>query len=358
MRSASGRSAACLSGGSRDGKRDILGSLSKSELGMRTYSTTDDGNALISGGGCETLALGFVEDDGGGDGGVEGFDGAGHGNGESGVGGALNFGGEAGAFVADEEGEGGAEVGGVGGGRGGFGGGGDEREAGGAELGESNRWREAAEEREAEGGASGGAHGFGGPGVGGAFGGDHAGGAEGLSGADGCADVAGVLDAEQGDDEREATSEVVESAFAGFHESGDALGMFGGGDLVEEFFGGAEDVKGFALGRSEGVEEFVGGGGGEAFGDVKAGAKGFFDEMRAFDSEEIFFRQIAVAEGGAEGFKVLVIAGGDERFRAPRTKRAWGSGSRQFVRGESHREERNKGIFARKVNAAIIRESC
>src|SRR5579862_7226034 len=147
MRSASGRSAACLSGGSRDGKRDILGSLSKSELGMRTYSTTDDGNALISGGGCETLALGFVEDDGGGDGGVEGFDGAGHGNGESGVGGALNFGGEAGAFVADEEGEGGAEVGGVGGGRGGFGGGGDEREAGGAELGESNRWREAAEER-------------------------------------------------------------------------------------------------------------------------------------------------------------------------------------------------------------------
>src|SRR5579862_3996783 len=156
MRSASGRSAACLSGGSRDGKRDILGSLSKSELGMRTYSTTDDGNALISGGGCETLALGFVEDDGGGDGGVEGFDGAGHGNGESGVGGALNFGGEAGAFVADEEGEGGAEavvgdgeggggggVGGGGGGRGGFGGGGDEREAGGAELGESNRWREA-----------------------------------------------------------------------------------------------------------------------------------------------------------------------------------------------------------------------
>src|ERR1700733_1025737 len=134
MRSARGRRAARLSGGSRDGKRDILGSLSKSELGMRTYSTTDDGNALISGGGCETLALGFVEDHGGGDGGVEGFDGARHGNGEGGVGGALNFGGEAGAFVADEDGGGGAEGGGSEGG-GGFGGGGDELEAGGAELG-------------------------------------------------------------------------------------------------------------------------------------------------------------------------------------------------------------------------------
>ena len=49
------------------------------------------------------LAEGFVEEDGGGSGGVEGFDVALHGDLDAGVGGVDDFFGEAGAFVADEE---------------------------------------------------------------------------------------------------------------------------------------------------------------------------------------------------------------------------------------------------------------
>ena len=56
------------------------------------------------------LAEGFVEEDGGGRGGVEGFDVALHGDLDAGVGGVDDVFGEAGAFVADEEGDGLAPV--------------------------------------------------------------------------------------------------------------------------------------------------------------------------------------------------------------------------------------------------------
>ena len=56
------------------------------------------------------LAEGFVEEDGGCGGGVEGFDVALHGDLDAGVGGVDDFFGEAGAFVADEEGDGLAPV--------------------------------------------------------------------------------------------------------------------------------------------------------------------------------------------------------------------------------------------------------
>ena len=56
------------------------------------------------------LAEGFVEEDGGGGGGVEGFDVALHGDLDAGVGGVDDVLGEAGAFVADEEGDGLAPV--------------------------------------------------------------------------------------------------------------------------------------------------------------------------------------------------------------------------------------------------------
>lgn len=309
---------------------------------MRRYSTTDDGNALIGGRAVETLALGFVEDDGGGDGGVEGFDGAGHRNGEGGVGGASNFGRKAGAFVADEEGEGGAEVGSAGGrrgggGGGGFGGGGDEGEASGAELSEGDGGREAAQEGDTEGGSGGGTHGFGGPGIGGAFGGDHPGGAEGFGGANGGADVARILNAEEGDDEGDAAGEIVESVFAGLDEGGDALRVFGAGDLIEEFFGGAEEFEFFAVGGRQCVKEFVGGGAGEDGDDLGAGVEGFFDEVRTLDGDKIFGGKVAVAKGGAEEFEVLVIAGGDELRCGARVGGGAGTarrrGAREFVGG-------------------------
>jgi len=56
------------------------------------------------------LAEGFVEEDGGSGGGVEGFDVALHGDLDAGVGGVDDVFGEAGAFVADEEGDGLAPV--------------------------------------------------------------------------------------------------------------------------------------------------------------------------------------------------------------------------------------------------------
>jgi len=49
------------------------------------------------------LAGGFVEEDCGGSGGVEGFDAGRHGDANAGVGAALDFFRETGAFVADEE---------------------------------------------------------------------------------------------------------------------------------------------------------------------------------------------------------------------------------------------------------------
>ncbi len=52
------------------------------------------------------LAGGFVEDDRGGSGGVEGLNAAGHGNADARVSAALNFFGEASAFVADEKSDG------------------------------------------------------------------------------------------------------------------------------------------------------------------------------------------------------------------------------------------------------------
>src|SRR6266851_1904619 len=51
-----------------------------------------------------SLTSGFVKNDGGRSGGVQGFDAAGHGNADARIGATLDFFGKTGAFVADEEG--------------------------------------------------------------------------------------------------------------------------------------------------------------------------------------------------------------------------------------------------------------
>ena len=66
----------------------------------------------LRGGGA--LAGGFVEEDGGGDGGVEGVNARGERDAEASVAGAFDFGWKAGAFVADEDCKRGAEIGGGG----------------------------------------------------------------------------------------------------------------------------------------------------------------------------------------------------------------------------------------------------
>src|ERR1700731_4485351 len=140
------------------------------------------------------LAEGFVEEDGGSGGGVEGFDAALHGDLDAGVGGVDYVFGEPGAFVADEEGDGLAPVefpgsGGRIAGRvlvdaGGDGGDGVE-----LELGEENAEGGAGDDGKMESGACGGAESFWREGAGGAAlsggGGDGSGGAESGGGAGG-----------------------------------------------------------------------------------------------------------------------------------------------------------------------------
>src|SRR5262249_30852245 len=58
----------------------------------------------------DELAGGFVEEDGGGSGGVEGFDAARHGDADAGGSGAFDFFGQAGAFVANKKSDGFAPV--------------------------------------------------------------------------------------------------------------------------------------------------------------------------------------------------------------------------------------------------------
>src|SRR6266704_5267318 len=93
----------------RTGGRKRL-SVSQSEKGKKASWLACRAGGLLLTAVRVALAGGFVEDDGGGSSGVEGLNAAGHGNADAGVGPALDFLGEAGAFVADEESDGLAPV--------------------------------------------------------------------------------------------------------------------------------------------------------------------------------------------------------------------------------------------------------
>ncbi len=156
------------------------------------------------------LAGGFVEEDGGRGGGVEGFDLALHGDLDAGVGGVDDVFREAGAFVADEKGDGLAPIDFPGGGwsvhAGGFvGAGGDGGDGVEFELCEEDAEGGSGDDWKMEGCSRGSAKGFGREGAGGAAlaggGGDGSGGAEGRGGAENGADVAGILDSREEDDE-------------------------------------------------------------------------------------------------------------------------------------------------------------
>jgi len=109
------------------------------------------------------LAEGLVEEDGGSSGGVEAFNVGGHGDVDAGVGGMNDVFGEAGAFVADEKGDGLAPVH-LPGRKGGCGfivdARGEGMDAVELELGEENRERHSGEDGEMKGGSGGGAERF------------------------------------------------------------------------------------------------------------------------------------------------------------------------------------------------------
>src|SRR5216684_3014524 len=94
MRSASGWLAAGTSGSRAAGPCGVNGNLEKR---LTLFLDVRRGHRV-------SLTSGFVKNDGGRGGGVQGFDAARHGNADTRVGAALDFFGKTGAFVADEEG--------------------------------------------------------------------------------------------------------------------------------------------------------------------------------------------------------------------------------------------------------------
>ena len=273
------------------------------------------------------LAEGFVEKDGGSGGGVEAFDVGGHGDVDASVGGMDDVFGEAGAFVADEESDGLAPVHLPGRERGGgffVNAGGERVDAVEFELGEENGERHSGDDGEMERGASGGAEGFGRVGAGSAAltggGSDGSGGPKSRGGAEDGADVAGILDAGENDEEGSAGTggsgeEFIEREFAGLDECGDALGMFGIGDALEEAVGGAEDGEAgvwTADERGEALAVAFAGFAEEDGFDAAGGAESFFNEARAFDADGAVFRGKAAAEGDAKLLEPAVFAAGEE----------------------------------------------
>jgi len=273
------------------------------------------------------LAEGLVEENSGSGGGVEAFDVRSHGDVDAGVSGMDDVLREAGAFVADEESDGLTPVHLPGGERSGgfFADAGSERvDAVEFELREKNRERHSGDDREMQRGARGGAEGLGRVGAGGAAltggGSDGSGGAKGSGGAQDGADVAGVLNAGENDEERSAGAggrgeDFIEREFTGLDESGDALGMFGVGDAFKEAIGGAEDGEAGVRTADERGEAFAVAFAGFAEEDglnAAGGAESFFDEACAFDADRTVFGGKAAAESDAKLLEPAVVAAGKE----------------------------------------------
>ena len=275
------------------------------------------------------LAGGFVEEDGGCGGGVEGFDAALHWDLDAGVGGVDDVFGEAGAFVADEKCDGLAPIDFPGGGgsvrAGGFvSAGGDGGNSIEFELREENAEGGPGDDGKMERSACGGAKSFRRKGAGGAAlaggGGDGSGGAEGRGGAENGADVAGILNSGKNDDEWRAGAtgsgeKIFELGGAGNDEGGDALGMLGVGDALEEAIGGGENRNGdFGAGderREFGAMALAGFGEEDGF-DAASGEEGFHDEAKSFDADAAGFGGETAAEGDAKELEPAIVAGGED----------------------------------------------
>ena len=205
------------------------------------------------------MTRGFVEKDGGGRGGVERFDSAGHGNADARVSAALDFFGKSGTFVADEQCHRFAPI---------HFPRGKKRllsvprlvraRSEGAnsrylELSEQDRKRGSGKNRKMKRSSRGGAQSFWRKGAGrsadAGSGGGGTGDAKGGGRAQDGADVSGILNAGENDKKwssagSRGVKDVVEGKCSGFDEGGDSLGMFGVGDALEEAVGCVEDWEG------------------------------------------------------------------------------------------------------------------
>jgi len=249
------------------------------------------------------LASSFVEEDGGGSSGIEGFDRRGHGDTDARVGDALDFFGEALAFVADKEGDGAAPVDlpgseerlSVGGGFAGAGG--HDENARCAELFDGGKGSVADKDGQVEGGSRGSTQDFGGERAGRAAlsrgGGNGGGSAEGWGGAQDGADVPGILYTDEDKNERgraafAAADDLFQRVGTRRDQSGYALGIFRVGDALKEAVGGVEngdcDFGTIEVGRKPSVmtrARFAE----EDAANGASGAESLFDKARTFDAD-------------------------------------------------------------------------
>src|SRR5690242_15672447 len=306
---------------------------------------TEAGGLRVRGFG-EDVALsgGFVEEDGGGSGGVEGFDAGGHGDAEACVGAALDFFGEAGTFVADEQSDRIAPVYFPGSKRSGFiavrltSRRGKSANSGNAKLREKDRQSHAGKNRQMQSGAGGsperlGRIRAGGPALAGG-GSDGGGGSEGGGGAKDGADVAGVLHSRQNGDQRRGAAgrrpdDVIEGSLARFNQSGDALRVLGIGNAFKKRVRGTQNGEGnlFAIqvGRQARMMALAGLAEENGF-DAATGAQGLFGQARAFDADAPGFRGQAAAQGHAEFLEPAVVAATDDSGCGAGTRRFGGGG--------------------------------
>jgi len=160
------------------------------------------------------------------------------------------------------------------------------------------------EQGKAEDAAGGGADGLGVPLADGSGKEDGAGGVKGFSGAKDGAEVAGILDAAENDDQGRGGGEQARPLpLAGTHQGGDGLGCFGGCGGVEEIARKGEDFGGFEeieLGEGRlGEEGFVAESDKDS-DDFDTCEGGFLKEMEAFQAHDTGGRGAMLAEGVAK----------------------------------------------------------
>src|SRR5579862_399737 len=173
-------------------------------------------------------------------------------------------------------------------------------------------------------GAGGGAEGFGREGAGGAAlsrgGRDGCGGTESRGGTKDGADVAGILNTCENDDEWGGAGSgrlrnVVERKFARSNQSGDALRVFGVGDAFEKAVGGLQDWNGnFGAIEVGGETRAVAltGFAEEDGANGTGGAQRLFDEARTLDTDGAGFGGQAAAQGHAEFLEPAIVTAGED----------------------------------------------
>jgi hypothetical protein len=209
---------------------------------------------------------------------------------------------------------------------------------------------------------------------------DGGGGSESGGGAKDGANIAGILDAGENDEERSAGAggsgeEVFEFKFAGLDEGGYALGMLGVGNAFEEAIGGAKDGEAYVGAADEWGEAlamaFAGFAEEDGF-DAAGGAESFFDEADAFDADGTVFGGEAAAESDAELLEPTVVAAGEEvgggggfgrggHGRKGSKCRGWnaiGAGRHQLsdISDQEARESKTKITQRRRVRGGAQRE--